>query len=191
MYQLKTACGAPAFKPDPVNITRFEFEFVHYADSSLNSSEPVIGYTQNSNTTTKRQASPVAGIPRRDHYFNASLGGNLISNQNYTAYANSSANGTVFGVSGRYDKLALGRKVYGNPTQGDTQLGNLTNLTNADCAGRNLLVAVTALTDLSSTNVTFSAVSFYRPPTVVTPSGASFLSITFAGVVGLISLAFF
>jgi hypothetical protein len=192
-YTVKAACGAPAFKPDSVNLTRFEFEYVTFADSSLNSSDAVIGYnSQNSNTTTKRQASPVAGIPRRDHYFNASLGGNQVVNQNVTAYTNSSFQGSVFGQSGRYDKLVGGRKVYGNPTQGDLQQGNLTNQSAADCAGRNLYLAVTAITDLSSTNVTFSSVSFYRPPVVNTDtSNASVLSITFAAVLGLISLAFF
>ena len=131
-------------------------------------------------------------MPRRDHYFNASLGGNNIANGNQTTY-NASTNGTVFGRSGRYDKVAGGRHVYGNPTQGDTLLANLSSQALADCQNRELYVAVTATTDQAYLNVAFSSVAFYRPPstTTTTTSGANFLSMTIAAVLGLVSLAFF
>lgn len=195
-YNVKAACGAPAFLPDPFNNTKFEFEYVHYQDGNLNSTDPVTIYGGsgiNPNATAKRQSAPATTVPRRDHYFRSELGGNQVSNANITAYVSDALNGTVWGVSGRYDKVAGGRKVYGNPTQGALQLGNLTNLTNADCTPRSLHLAVTAITaDTPSTNVTFSSVAFYRPPTVtVEPSGASFLSMTAAAVLGLVSLAFF
>jgi len=137
---------------------------------------------------------PATNMPRRDHYFAASLGGNNVVNANITAY-NASTNGTIWGVSGRYDKsvnAVQGRKAYGNPNQGDTQLANLTSQANSDCIARNLLVAVTALQDNAYVKLDFSAVQFYRPPVVnTTTSGASFLSMTVAAVIGLISLAFF
>jgi hypothetical protein len=136
---------------------------------------------------------PATTMPRRDHYFAASVGGNMISNANITAY-NASTNGTIWGVSGRYDKsvnAVQGRKAYGNPNQGDMQMANLTNQANSECLARNLLVAVTALQDNAYVKLDFSAVQFYRPPAVNTTSGASFLSMTVAAVIGLISLAFF
>ena len=133
-------------------------------------------------------------MPRRDHFFMSLAGGNLISNANQTTY-NASTNGTVYGNSGRYDKVAGGRKVYNNPTQGDSQLANLTNLANLDCQNRELYLAVTATTDLATLRVDLSSVSFYRPATTPSSgngsSGASILSMTIAAVLGLISLAFF
>jgi hypothetical protein len=137
---------------------------------------------------TKRASVPVAGQPRRDHFFSAELGGNMISNDNSTTY-NASVNGTVFGRSGRYDKSAGGRKVYGNPTQGDTQAAMLTSQSLLDCQVRNLYLAITATTDQASLRVDLASVAFYRPP--ASTSGANILSITFAAVLGLISLAFF
>jgi hypothetical protein len=57
---------------------------------------------------------------------------------------------------------------------------------------RTTYLAVTATVDAASLQVVLSSVAFYIPPVVVTPTtGATFLSITFAAVVGLISLAFF
>jgi hypothetical protein len=132
-------------------------------------------------------------MPRRDHFFNSLAGGNLISNANQTSY-NASTNGTVYGNSGRYDKVAGGRRVYNNPTQGDSQLANLTSSTALDCQNRELYLAVTATTDLATLRVDLSSVSFYRAAASTSgngSSGASILSMTVAAVLGLISLAFF
>jgi hypothetical protein len=129
-------------------------------------------------------------MPRRDHYFGALVGGNNIANDNTTSY-NSSTNGTIWGKSGRYDEIAGGRKAYGNPTQGDMQLANLTTTSAADCQNRQVYIAVTATTDAASLRIDLSSVSFYRAPATNTTSGASFLSMTVAAVIGLISLAFF
>lgn len=120
------------------------------------------------------------------------MGGNAIANGNITAYSASSTTlGPVFGRSGRYDEVALGRKAYGNPTQGATQIGNLTDQAQADCATRNLYLAVTATSDLATVSLALTSVEFYRPPVVADSTGASFLSMTFAAVLGLASLAFF
>ena len=198
-YTVKATCGGPAFQPDlsGLNYTKFEFEYVTYQDANLNTSDALVTYAttgQNSNSTTKRQGVPAAGLPRRDHYFNAGLGGNRVVNANTTLdsqYSNVT-NGTIFGNSGRYDKTAGGRKLYGNLNQAAGQLSNLTNQANADCSLRSLHLAVTAVsTDSPSINVTFSSVAFYRPPAVVDTTGASFLSMTFAAVLGVVSLAFF
>jgi hypothetical protein len=189
-YKVLANCGAPAFKPN--DTTKVEIEYVEFLDANLNSSDVVRTYTLTSNDTNKRGSVPATGMPRRDHYFNAELGGNNIANANITTY-NSSTNGTLWGRSGRYDKSApkLERKVYGNPVQSDSSLGNLTVSTNLDCQNRQLYVAVTAITDLASLKVDFSSVSFYRAPATSTTTGASFLSMTVAAVIGLISLAFF
>jgi hypothetical protein len=188
-YKVAATCGGPSFKPN--DTSRVEVEFVGFKDADLNSSTVVKAFgSGTSNDTAKRQGTPVAGMPRRDHYFQASLGGNNIANGNTTTNYDVTVNGTVWGRSGRYDKVAGGRRAYGNPTQGDTQLGNLTTQTDLDCQGRNLYLAVTATTDAASLRIDLSSVSFYRPPTDTT-TGASFLSMTVAALVGLLSLAFF
>ena len=92
-------------------------------------------------------------------------------------------------MSGRFDKLNAGRKAYGNPTQGDTQMANKTS-TQLECTPRSLYIAVTAVVDLATVRLDLSSVSFYTAPNSTT-SGASFLSMTVAAVVGLLSLAFF
>lgn len=131
-------------------------------------------------------------MPRRDHYFFGELGGNQIVNQNTTAYVNSTFNGTVWGKSGRYDEVALSKKVYGNPTQSATSLGNLTDQSVSECSNRTVLIAVTATTDAATLSINLSNVAFYKAPVVETPkSSANFLSMTFAAVLGLVSLAFF
>lgn len=127
-------------------------------------------------------------MPRRNQYFYADAGANMIANGNHTAY-NASTNGTIVGRSGRYDKTQGGRKAYGNTNQAAGQKANLTSQANADCTARNLYLAITATVDSQYVKVDLSSVAFYRPP--VAESGASFLSITIAAVVGLISLAFF
>lgn len=186
-YKVQAACGGPSFKP---NVTdRVEIEYVEFRAEELAATDIVVGYVSGSMNMTKRASAPVTGQPRRDHFFKSELGGNLVSNANSTTY-NASVNGTVFGRSGRYDKSVGGRKAYGNPTQGDTQTGILTNQANADCSVRNLYLAITATTDNAALRVDLSSVAFYRPP-AAKPSGANILSITFAAVLGLISLAFF
>jgi hypothetical protein len=55
---------------------------------------------------TKRASAPATGMPRRDHFFNAEVGGNQISNANSTTY-NATVNGTIWGKSGRYDKVPV------------------------------------------------------------------------------------
>jgi hypothetical protein len=186
-YTVKSACGAPSFKPN--DTSRVEIEYVEYRDTNVNLTEVGVLSGVSSNSTAKRTSPPVTGMPRRDHYFIGELGGNQIINQNTTAYVNSSVNGTIYGRSGRYDETAAGRKVYGNPTQGDMQLGNLTDLSLPDCAPRTLLLAITATTDLAYVKVDLANVAFYRPPAA--QSSAAFLSMTFAAVLGLLSLAFF
>lgn len=188
LYKVQSTCGGPSFKP---NVTdKVEIEFVAFKDADLNSSSPIVGLGTHSNNTVKRQAIPATGMPRRDHYFQASLGGNSIANANYTTNYDASVNGTVWGRSGRYDKVAGGKRVYGNPTQGDAQLANLTTQADLDCQNRNLYLAVTATTDAASLRIDLSSVSFYRPPTD-THTGAQFLSMTVAALLGLVSLAFF
>jgi hypothetical protein len=158
----------------------------------LNSSDPVIVYgtgNKGSNDPLKRASVPAVGMPRRDHYFAGGLGGNQITNGNITTYVSAAANGTVWGRSGRYDELAGGRKVYGNPNQGASQLGNTTDMTQPNCLTRNMYLAVTATTDLATLKIDLSNVAFYN--TTGEGSGASALSTTIAAVFGLISLAFF
>jgi len=187
-YKVQAQCGGPAFLPN--DTSRVEIEYVEFKDADLNSSDVVRQYTLTSNDTNKRGSLPATGMPRRDHYFKALTGGNMIANDNQTTY-NASTNGTIFGSSGRYDKVAGGRKVYNNPTQGNTQMATLNNLTNADCTNRELYLAVTAVVDQATLTVQLSSVAFNRPATTTGTSGASFLSMTIAAVVGLISLAFF
>lgn len=186
-YKVQSTCGGPSFKPN--DTSRVEIEYVQFKDSDVNTSTPVRGLGVNSNDTNKRQSTAVTGMPRRDHYFAGSLGGNAIANANYTVY-DATTNGTIWGKTGRYDKVAGGRLAYGNPTQGDAQLGNLTNQANLDCQNRNLYLAVTATTDAASLRIDLSSVAFYRPPTD-THTGAQFLSMTVAALLGLVSLAFF
>lgn len=75
--------------------------------------------SRGSTDPVKRGSAPVTGMPRRDHYFYSDVGANKIANGNITAYTNKDNNGTVWGISGRYDKVAGGRKSWGNPNQGD------------------------------------------------------------------------
>jgi hypothetical protein len=186
-YRVAAGCGGPSFKPN--DTSKVEIEFVEFRDTNLNSSDVIRGLVLGSNHTDKRGSVPATGMPRRDHFFQASLGGNQIPNTNQTSY-NASTNGTVWGRSGRYDKVAGGRKAYGNPTQGDSQMANSTSSSDPECSLRSLYVAVTATTDLATLRVDFSSLKFYTAPTA-TPSGANMLSITFAAVLGLLSLAFF
>jgi len=79
-YKVAATCGGPSFKPN--DTTRVEIEFVEFADANLTVTDPVTGYTLTANTTAKRASSPVTGMPRRDHFFQASLGGNSIQNNN-------------------------------------------------------------------------------------------------------------
>jgi len=187
-YKVMSTCGGPSFIPN--DTSKVEVEFVQFIDASLNTSDVVRQYVLGSNDTNKRGSLPATDMPRRDHYFGALLGGNNIANDNQTTY-NASTNGTVFGASGRYDKVAGGRKAYGNPTQGNAQLANLTSGSTLDCQNRQLYLAVTATTDQATLNVTLTSLSFYRAPSSSGSSGASFLSMTIAAVIGLISLAFF
>jgi len=195
-YKVQAMCGGPAFKPNVTDgvttLNKFEIEFVTYRDGETNATgtDAIRTYTLTSNDTVKRASAPATQMPRRDHYFASAAGGNQVVNQNYTSY-NASTNGTVYGISGRYDRSNSLKKLYGNPTQSDSAMSNLTNPSNADCANRTLLLAVTAITDASSIRIYLSSVAFYRAPTVDASSGASFLSMTIAAVLGLISLAFF
>jgi len=66
----------------------------------------------------------------------------------------------------------------------------LTTTTGLDCQARELYLAVTAVVDLATLRLDLSSVSFYRS-NVTASSGANFLSMTIAAVVGLISLALF
>jgi len=79
-YKVQSVCGGPSFKPN--DTTRVEIEYVEFRDSDLTVTDPVTGYTLGSNSTTKRASSPVTGMPRRDHFFQASLGGNAVPNSN-------------------------------------------------------------------------------------------------------------
>lgn len=187
-YKVQAQCGGPSFKPN--DTSRVEIEYVEFKDADLNSSDVVRTYTLTSNDTNKRGSVPATGMPRRDHYFFAELGGNLLTNANQTTY-NASTNGTVYGKTGRYDKVAGGRKAYNNPTQGDAQLANLTTTTAVTCQNRELYLAVTAVVDQATVRLDLSSVAFYTAPSTGGSSGASFLSMTIAAVIGLISLAFF
>jgi hypothetical protein len=193
MYKVQSTCHAPAFIP--TDTSRVEIEYVEYRDNQVNSTgTDTVVYTGSSTGTAKKQAQPAVGLPRRDHYFNGDIFGNAVAaGGNITAYTSVAVNGAVWGKSGRYDEIAGSRKVYGNPTQGLTQMGNLTDLSLPDCVNRTMLVVVTATTDAASLTLAVSNVAFYRPPNATTPagSGASFLSMTFAAVLGLVSLAFF
>lgn len=171
-----------------------EIESVEFNSADVNSSDVVVGYGGgiNTNQSIHRDGSPALGMPRRDHYFFGEAGGNAIANDNYTAYVSNTTNGTIYGRSGRYDKVAGGAKVYGNPTQGPNQLGNLTSLSEPNCQTRNVYLAVTATQDLATLNIALSNVAFYGISTAnVTTSSANFLSMTLAAVLGLLSLAFF
>lgn len=79
-YKVQSVCGGPSFKPN--DTSRVEIEFVEFRDADLTVTDAVKGYTLNSNDTTKRASSPVTGMPRRDHFFWASLGGNTVSGAN-------------------------------------------------------------------------------------------------------------
>ena len=188
-YKVEAGCGAPAFRPNTTD--RVEIEYVEFRNADVNQSEVVRGY--NNGTAyelTKKQSTPAVGMPRRGQFFFAELGGNLVQNANMTTY-NASVNGTVYGRSGRFDESASTpqRKVFGNPTQGNTQLGMKFNQTHADCSLRTQYIAVTATTDGAYVNMALSSVDFYKP--VVVTTGAAFLSMTFAAVFGLISLSLF
>jgi len=186
-YKVQAQCGAPAFKP--TDISRVEVEYVEFRDAEVNLTETVRGHnTLASSDANKKASTPAVGMPRRDHVFAGLAGGNSIANANITTY-NATTQGAIYGQSGRYDENASGRKVYGNPTQGDTQLGFKSSQAHADCTPRTLYLAVTATTDQASLRMDLSSVAFYVPPTVTT--GASFLSMTIAAVFGLLSLAFF
>ena len=188
-YRVQAQCGAPAFKP--TDISRVEVEYVEYRDAEISLTETVRGYnTLASSDALKKASTPAVGMPRRDHVFMGQLGGNSIANGNITSTYNATIQGDVRGRSGRYDEVAMGRKVFGNPTQGDTQLGLKVNQTNPDCTPRTLYLAVTATTDQASLRMDLSSVAFYVPP-VVDTSSASFLSMTIAAVFGLLSLALF
>lgn len=197
-YKVQAACGGPSFKPN--DTSKVEIEYVEFRGSDL-SNDTVRALGLGSSNQLQRNSTPAANMPRRDHFFNMELGGNQIANANSTNY-NASVNGTIFGRSGRYDEFGTGRKAYGNPTQGDSQMANLTDQSLPNCTTRNLYVAVTAVVDQASLKVDFSSVAFYRPPAVTSTdntntnttsdtTGANILSITFAAVLGLISLAFF
>lgn len=184
---MTTGCGGPSFKPS--DIARVEVEYAEFRDADLNSADPVRAYNViGSLDATKKASVPAVGMPRRDQAFRGDLGGNSIVNGNITTYT-TTTQGAIFGRSGRYDEVAMGRKVYGNPTQGDAQLA-FKNNTQPDCQTRTQYVAVTATTDQASLTINFASVAFYVPP-VVDTSSASFLSMTAAAVFGLLSLAFF
>jgi len=192
-YKVQATCGGPAFKP--TDATKVEIEYVEFRQDELDVNSTVTGYTLNSNSTVKRASQPVAGMPRRDRFFNTDMGGNMIANANQTVFNATGTSLPVIGKSGRFDKTNTGRKVYGNNQQGDTVMANLTNQAHSDCAARNLYLAVTGIDTTGATlRVDFSSVAFYRPP-VVTPTtqttGATFVSMSLAAVLGLISLAFF
>jgi hypothetical protein len=142
-----------------------------------------------SNDVAKRGSAPVTGMPRRDHYFWAEVGGNTIPSGNITAYTTAANNGTIWGRSGRYDEVAAGRKVYGNPTQGAASLGFASDMSQPNCLTRNMYLAVTAVGSDATLKIDLSNVAFYN--TTVDTSGASALSMTVAAVFGLLSLAFF
>jgi hypothetical protein len=76
-YKVQSVCGGPSFKPN--DTSRVEIEFVEFKDADLTVTDPVKGYVLGSNDTTKRASSPVTGMPRRDHFFGAYAGGNLIN----------------------------------------------------------------------------------------------------------------
>jgi hypothetical protein len=133
-YKVLASCGAPSFLPN--DTSRVEIEYVQFQNASLNTSDVVLGYgTYTSNSTNHRQSEPMMSMPRRDHYFNAAQGANMVTNQNITAFNSTTTNGTVFGYSGRYDKNTAGRKVFGAAAQG-VSYGNLTDTTQADCLPR-------------------------------------------------------
>lgn len=187
-YKISAACGAITFQPS--DASKVEIEYVEFKDADLNTTASVVGLGTASNTTSKRQALPATGMPRRDHYFFAEQGGNQIVGDNQTQQVyNASTNGTMYGRSGRYDKVAGGKKVYGNPTQG-AMYGNLTSQSLLDCQNRQVYLAVTATTDQATLSIALGNVAFYRPPASGT-SSANFLSMTLAAVLGLLSLAFF
>ena len=123
---------------------------MEFTDANLNSSDAVRGYNTNpSNDVLKKNSVPAIGMPRRNQAFSGDVGGNNIGNANITNY-NATTQGSIFGRSGRYDELGTGRKVFGNPTQGNTQLGIKTNQAVPDCSPRTMYIAVTATTDQAS-----------------------------------------
>lgn len=188
-YKVSAACGGPSFQPNDTN-AKYEYEYVEFRDSDVvNSSDSVRGYNNlTSVDPLKRSGTPATGMPRRNQFFRADSGANMVASGNFSTY-NASTNGTLGGRQGRYDKVQGGRKAYGNTNQAAGQLSMLTNTSNPTCATRSLYLAVTALADSQYVKIDLTSVDFYRP--AVTESGASFLSMTVAALVGLISLAFF
>jgi hypothetical protein len=100
-------------------------------------------------------------MPRRYQTFKAYNGGNFVY---YNDLTNTSSLGqrSMIGRSGRYDKWAGGRKVYGNPDQGDSMLAfPLTTDESYNCVDRELYVAVTAVNNASvSLKLELSSVPF-------------------------------
>jgi hypothetical protein len=191
-YKVQATCGGPSFKP--TDATKVEIEYVEFRNAEVDVNSTVTGYSLGSNSTVKRASQPVSGMPRRDRFFSSDMGGNMIANVNQTTFNATGTSLPVIGRSGRFDKTNTGRKAYGNNQQGDTVLANLTNQAHADCTTRHLYLAVTGIDSTGATlRVDFSSVAFYRPP--VTPdtqtTGATFVSMSLAAVLGLISLAFF
>jgi hypothetical protein len=75
-------CGGPSFKPN--DTSRVEVEYVEFKDADLNTSDVIRTYTLGltSNDTLKRGSLPATDMPRRDHYFTAGAGGNMVANDN-------------------------------------------------------------------------------------------------------------
>lgn len=164
-YKLSAACGAIGFQPS--DTSKVEIEYVEFRQEQVNSTDPVVlsgvsGTGKGSLDVAKRGSAPVIGMPRRDHYFFAEVGGNSIPSGNLTAYTTSANNGTIWGRSGRYDEVATGRKVYGNPTQGSASLGFASDMSQPNCLTRNVYLAVTATAADATLNIDLTNVAFYN-----------------------------
>jgi len=84
-------------------------------------------------------------------------------------------------------------KVFGNPTIGNSQLANMDSANDTECLARSLYIAVIATTDNAYLYVNVSAVAFAavnnNTGNGTDTTGASFITASFAVVLGL--LAFF
>jgi hypothetical protein len=182
-YSIKTACGAPAFKPS--DVTKVEVEYLDISDAqTVSTVAPISGTgTHNSVSTTKRAAPPATGLPVRFSNFRGELGGNQVYLQNITTEGTTK----LQGKSGRFDRLVAGRKAYGNPTQGDTQEAARIVSGTVECTPRTTYLAVT--------NVASTTASLFIDTASVTlmpeASGASFITMTFAAVFALFAFTLF
>ena len=164
-YKVSAACGGPSFKPN--DTSKVEIDYVEFLNSDVVNASDVgrpLNSTIGHNDTLKRYSPPVTGMPRRFQTFKAEVGGNMVYKQAYDGSVANTTTTTVYtkGHSGRFDKNAatLARKVFGNPTLGDSQLAMRDSYSQAECSPRSLYIAVVATTDLATLEINVTAVAF-------------------------------